>query len=163
MAAGPQWQTACVAIDLPSNRMTTDYNSKGLPEMAENSPRPKPERVTGLRHFFAATRYSIGGLKRLWQETAFRHITLVFVLCLIILVAINATAMQITGFLVLFFLLVAVEALNTAIECIVDHLAPNWEVFARDAKDLGSLATMCLLFANGVYLSTLIATFAGLI
>ena len=54
--------------------------------------------------------------------------------------------------LILFFSLVAVEALNTAIECIVDHLAPNWEEFARDAKDLGSLATMCLLGANAVFI-----------
>lgn len=131
--------------------------------MSDIPPRPKPKRITGLRHLFAAASYSIGGLKRLWQETAFRHITLVFVLCLILLIAIGASAMQIVGFLVLFFLLVAVEALNTAIECLVDHLAPNWEVFARDAKDLGSLATMCLLFANGVYLASLIAGFAGII
>ncbi|MDG1376845.1 MAG: diacylglycerol kinase [Yoonia sp.] len=131
--------------------------------MSDPSPRPKPTRITGLRHFFAAATYSIGGIKRLWQETAFRHIMLVFGLCLILLIGIGATAMEIAGFVILFLLLVAVEALNTAIECIVDHLAPNWEVFARDAKDLGSLATMCLLFANGVYLLSLIAGFAGII
>ena len=131
--------------------------------MSDPSPRPKPARITGLRHFFAAANYSIGGIKRLWQETAFRHIMLVFGLCLILLIGIGATAMEIAGFVILFLLLVAVEALNTAIECIVDHLAPNWEVFARDAKDLGSLATMCLLFANGVYLLSLIAGFAGII
>ncbi len=131
--------------------------------MSDPSPRPKPARITGLRHFFAAATYSIGGIKRLWQETAFRHIMLVFGLCLTLLIGIGATAMEIAGFVILFLLLVAVEALNTAIECIVDHLAPNWEVFARDAKDLGSLATMCLLFANGVYLLSLIAGFAGII
>lgn len=131
--------------------------------MTENAPRPKPDRITGLRHFFAAASYSIGGLKRLWQETAFRHIVLVFVICAILLGVIGASVAQIGIFLILFFLLVAVEALNTAIECIVDHLAPNWEEFARDAKDLGSLATMCLLFANGIYLLTLLAGFAGII
>lgn len=131
--------------------------------MPHETPRPKPPRITGLRHFFAAASYSIGGLKRLWQETAFRHIVLVFALCVVLLVAIGATVGQISVFLMLFLLLVAVEALNTAIECIVDHLAPNWEEFARDAKDLGSLATMCLLFANGIYLLTLLAGFAGII
>ncbi len=131
--------------------------------MTENAPRPKPDRITGLRHFFAAASYSIGGLKRLWQETAFRHIVLVFVICAVLLGVIGASVAQIGIFLILFFLLVAVEALNTAIECIVDHLAPNWEEFARDAKDLGSLATMCLLFANGIYLLTLLAGFAGII
>ena len=49
-------------------------------------------------------------------------------------------------------MLVAVEALNTSIECIVDHLAPQWQEFARDAKDLGSLATMCVLIVNGLFL-----------
>lgn len=129
--------------------------------MTEQPPKPKPERITGIRHFFAAASYSIGGVKRLWQETAFRHIVAVFVACLILLFAIGATLSQIGIFLILFFLLVAVEALNTAIECIVDHLAPNWEVFARDAKDLGSLATMCLLFANGIYLLSLVLSIAG--
>jgi len=65
-------------------------------------------------------------------------------------------------FLVLFSALVAVEALNTAIECIVDHLAPQWEVFARDAKDLGSLATMCLLFANGFFMAVVALRYFGM-
>ena len=51
----------------------------------------------------------------------------------------------------LVLLLVAFEALNTAIECIVDHLAPQWQEFARDAKDLGSLATMCMLITSGIF------------
>jgi len=59
--------------------------------------------------------------------------------------------------------LVAAEALNTAIECLVDHLAPDWQEFARDAKDLGSLATMCLLIANGLYLAWVLATTFGLL
>lgn len=131
--------------------------------MTDQAPRPKPERITGLRHFFAATSYSLSGIKRLWQETAFRHIVLVFGLCVVLLIAIGASFTQVAIFLILFLLLVATEALNTAIECIVDHLAPNWDEFARDAKDLGSLATMCLLFANGIYLLTLLAGFAGIL
>ena len=120
-----------------------------------NTVRPKPARITGIRHVFAAAGYSIGGVRRLWQETAFRHIMLALVICLALLFAIDASVMEFSGLLVLFFALVAVEALNTAIECIVDHLAPNWAEFARDAKDLGSLATMCLLLANGIYLGSL--------
>lgn len=121
--------------------------------------RPKPDRITGIKHVFAAAGYSIGGIRRLWQETAFRHIMLALPLCLILLFAIGASLMEFSILLILFSVLVAVEALNTAIECIVDHLAPNWEEFARDAKDLGSLATMCLLLANGVYLCALLLRF----
>ncbi|MEB8388569.1 diacylglycerol kinase [Rhodobacteraceae bacterium KMM 6894] len=118
--------------------------------------RPKPARITGIRHVFAAAGYSIGGIRRLWKEAAFRHIVLAFAVVLAVLVAIGASWTQISIFLLLFLALVAVEALNTAIECIVDHLAPNWQEFARDAKDLGSLATMCILFANGLFLGTVL-------
>lgn len=124
-------------------------------------PRPKPERITGVAHVFAAAGYSIGGLRRLWQETAFRHLMIALPLCLVLFAAIGASMIEFAVLLILFFALVAVEALNTAIECLVDHLAPQWEEFARDAKDLGSLATMCLLCANGVFLGTvLIRSFA---
>ena len=118
--------------------------------------RPKPARITGIKHLFAAAGYSIAGIRRLWQETAFRHIVLGLFVCLALLFAIGASVMEFCILLILFCALVAVEALNTAIECIVDHLAPNWEEFARDAKDLGSLATMCLLVANGIYLCALL-------
>jgi diacylglycerol kinase (ATP) len=136
-------------------------NRTGAAKMTSTNtqPKPKPPRITGIKHLFAAAGYSIGGLRRLWQETAFRHIVLLLLPCLALLVAIDASIMEFCFFLILFFMLVAVEALNTAIECIVDHLAPNWEEFARDAKDLGSLATMCLLLANGVYISALLLRF----
>lgn len=116
------------------------------------TPRPRPARVTGVAHLFAATGYSVGGIRRLWQETAFRHIVTALPVCGVLLYAVGASFIDYCVLLILFSCLIAVEALNTAIECIVDHLAPQWEEFARDAKDLGSLATMCLLFANGVFL-----------
>lgn len=76
--------------------------------------------------------------------------------CIALFAFVGAGLLEYVVLLVLFFCLVAVEALNTAIECIVDHLAPNWEEFARDAKDLGSLATMCLLCANGAFISAVL-------
>ncbi|MCZ4351728.1 diacylglycerol kinase [Roseovarius aestuarii] len=118
--------------------------------------RPKPERITGLRHVFAATGYSLAGVRRLWNEAAFRHIVLAFAACVVLLIGIGASWSQVCIFLILFLALVAAEALNTAVECLVDHLAPDWQEFARDAKDLGSLATMCLLVANGLYLGTIL-------
>lgn len=77
-------------------------------------------------------------------------------ICVGVLALAGASVADYCIMLVLFFALVATEALNTAIECIADHLAPNWEEFARDAKDLGSLATMCLLGANGVFIAGII-------
>ncbi len=116
--------------------------------------RAKPKRVTGIRHVFAAATFSFGGARRLWRETAFRHIILAFILCFALLTSIGASWTQFAIFLILFLVLVAVKALKNALECIVDHLAPDWQTFARDAKDLGSLATMCMLTANGPFIGT---------
>lgn len=124
-------------------------------------PPSKPPRVTGIAHVFAATGYSLAGARRLWSETALRHIVLAFALCVLLLIALGASLNEYAVLLILFLLLIAVEALNTAIECIVDHLAPDWQAFAKDAKDLGSLATMCLLLANGVFLASVMLRAAG--
>ncbi len=118
--------------------------------------RLKPERITGIPHLLAALGYSLGGIRRLWKEAAFRHICLALLPCLGLLALVGASLVEFGGFLIVFFCLIAVESLNTAIECIVDHLAPGWEEFARDAKDLGSLATMCLLLANGVFVAAVL-------
>jgi diacylglycerol kinase (ATP) len=120
-------------------------------------PGPKPPRVTGSAHVLAAASYSLAGLRRLWRETAFRHEVAVLVCALALFAAIGASLAEFCILLALFLLLVAVEALNTAIECIVDRLSPTWEEYARDAKDLGSLAVMCILFIGGIFIAYVLA------
>ena len=118
----------------------------------------KPERITGVKHVFAAATYSIGGIKRLWGETAFRHEVLAYLIIVGIFIAVGATVGELLTATVLALVLLAFEALNTAIECVVDHISPEWNEFARDAKDLGSLAVMCLLIANGLFLAYVLWT-----
>ena len=113
----------------------------------------KPGKVTGIAHILAATTYSMGGLARLWQETAFRHEVAAFVVSLLALALLGASGLQMLGLVGLFLVLVAVEALNTAIEAIVDRLSPHWEEYAKHAKDLGSLAVMCVLVGAGLYMA----------
>jgi len=113
----------------------------------------KPDRITGIKHVFAATSYSIGGLKRLWGETAFRHEALLYLVVLAVFATVGATFGEFITASILALVLIAIEALNTAIEAVVDHISPDWSEFARDAKDLGSLAVMCLLIANGLFLA----------
>lgn len=100
--------------------------------------------------------YSAGGLRRLWKETAFRHEMLAGAAALALLLWTRASAPELLGFAVLFLALIAVEALNTAVEVIVDRLSPEWSAMARDAKNLGSLAVLCLLGANGLYLAAVV-------
>ena len=116
----------------------------------------RPDRVTGPRHLLAAGGYSLGGLRRLWKETAFRHEAQGGAAALALLLWTRASLPELLGFGALFLLLIAAEALNTAVEEIVDHLSPGWSAMARDAKDLGSLAVLCLLGANGLYLAAVV-------
>ena len=51
----------------------------------------------------------------------------------------------------LFLVLLAVEALNTAIEEVVDHISRDYSSAARNAKDLGSFAVLCLLGVNAIF------------
>lgn len=126
---------------------------------AGGDPPIKPERKTGFSHLLAAASYSGAGLRRLLKESAFRQEAALGLLALIVLVLLGVTPARIVGFVVLFLALVAVEALNTAIEVLVDHLSPEWSAFARDAKDLGSLAVGALLVANGIYLVWAVLTY----
>lgn len=115
--------------------------------------RPRPPRVHGIAHLLAATRYSAAGMGRLWAETAFRIQLVLGAITVAVLLWLGVPGSDFAIFAVLFLLLVGMEALNTAIEVVVDHLAPDWQEFARDAKDLGSLAVACVYGANIVFLA----------
>jgi diacylglycerol kinase (ATP) len=109
------------------------------------------EKASGVRRIIAATRYSLQGLVRLWREEAFRHEVIAFALGLVLFLLVGATAMDYFVFLILMLLLFAVEALNTAIEELVDRISPEISTVGRHAKDLGSFAVFCLLSANGLF------------
>ena len=83
------------------------------------------------------------------RERAFREEAV----CLLAIFALFAVAGAGAGAylvqFVLFLVLAAVEALNTAVEVIVDRVSPEMSGFAEQAKDLGSFAVFCLLCANG--------------
>ena len=111
----------------------------------------KPPRKSGIAHFFAAAGYSLGGLKRLAQESAFRQEVALIAGLLVLFLICGASLPEILGLLAIGLALIAVEALNTAIEVLVDHLSPGWSAFAKDAKDLGSLAVACVIGGMVLY------------
>ena len=111
----------------------------------------KPPRKTGIAHFFAAASYSAGGARRLWREAAFRQEVAALAALVVLFLIVGASAGEVLGLLLLALLVLAVEALNTAIEELVDHISPGWSEFAKHAKDMGSFAVMCALVATGLY------------
>lgn len=109
------------------------------------------EKAGGLRRVIAAARYSLQGLARLWREEAFRHEVMAFVAGLVVFAGVGAHLSDYLIYLVLMLILFSVEALNTAIEELVDRISPEISTVGRHAKDLGSLAVFCLLGANGMF------------
>ena len=111
----------------------------------------KPLRTKGLTHLIAATGYSAAGLRRLWQEASFRQEVLGGTVGMVILVVLGVSSFSVVIFAMLLLALLVVEALNTAIEVIVDHLSPEWSDFAKQAKDIGSAAVFLMILVNGIW------------
>lgn len=107
-----------------------------------------PKRVSGRRHIMAAAGYSRAGFVVLLKEQAFRHELLLVAGLVAAAALLHASATQWMVLGILSALLFCVEAINTAIEAIVNEISPQRSDFARDAKDLGSFAVFCILCAQ---------------
>ncbi|SNZ05431.1 diacylglycerol kinase [Cohaesibacter gelatinilyticus] len=114
-----------------------------------------------IRHTFRATAYSLAGFKRLMQETAAQVEVIFFCLLLLIYWLVGAEFTDFALLTFFFLIILALEALNTAVEVLVDHLTMDFAEFARQAKDLGSFAVFCglamvTLYSGWVIYKTLI-------
>ena len=94
--------------------------------MNENEPDIQP-KLTGPAHVLAAASYSLGGIRVLWREQALRHeilgAAIIFALHIILGVRVWWIVLQ----TVLVAMLFTAEAVNTAIEKVVDHLCKRGE------------------------------------
>jgi diacylglycerol kinase (ATP) len=120
--------------------------------------------LEAFRHIVHAARHSLAGLRHLvLTERAARIEIGVSVLAFLWLLIIGRGIGDFVILLVLFCILMSVEALNTAIERIVDRQSPEISEFARVAKDLGSTAVFFVLAAGGLFILAVSADWAGLI
>jgi len=104
----------------------------------------------GWRRLWAATGYSIQGLKSAWiNESAFRQ-ELLLVLVLAPLAFWLGTTLTQRALLILSLLLVLItELLNSAIEAVVDRIGTETNELSGRAKNLGSAAVLVALVAAG--------------
>ncbi len=116
-----------------------------------------------FKHVFEATRYSAAGIKVLIREQAARLELVLFAGSIILLILFGARFSDYLVVILLFCVLLSVEALNTAIENIVDHLSPEKSDFARDTKDLGSAAVFFMLSADGIFLTAVLLRTLGFV
>ena len=119
---------------------------------ATNTMREPEAKKRGLGHLFAAGGYSLAGFLRAIKESAFRHEIVFFLASLALFAWIGAALSEFLGLVVIFLLVFGVEALNTAIEELVDRVSPEVSRTGKHAKDLGSFAVFCSLAAAARYI-----------
>jgi diacylglycerol kinase (ATP) len=120
--------------------------------------------LEAFRHIVHAGRNSMAGLRHLLAtELAARIEIGASVLAFAWLLVLGRGIGDFVILLVIFCILMSVEALNTAIERIVDRESPEISEFAKVTKDLGSTAVFFLLAAAGVFLLAVTADSAGLV
>ncbi|WP_136795554.1 MULTISPECIES: diacylglycerol kinase [Desulfosediminicola] len=105
----------------------------------------------GLSRVFAAFFYSMAGIRSgLNHEEAFRQEVLLFLLLLPALYLIPVSI----EFKALLFsancLVLVVELLNSAIESVVDLVSPDYNIYAKRAKDMGSAAVLLSIALSGI-------------
>jgi diacylglycerol kinase (ATP) len=123
-----------------------------------------PSMLEAFRHIVHAGRNSVAGLGHLLAtELAARIEIAASALAFVWLGILGRGIGDFVILLVIFCVLMSVEALNTAIERIVDRESPEISEFAKVTKDLGSTAVFFLLTAAGIFLLAVTADTAGLI
>jgi diacylglycerol kinase (ATP) len=118
--------------------------------------KPIVTKETGFRHFLAAAGYSWAGFLRVLREAAFRQELGFFAVAMAALVLVGASAGEIVVAVLLFLGLFSVEAMNTAVEEVIDRISPEISIVGKHAKDLGSFAVTCMIAACCLYLGYVI-------
>ena len=110
-------------------------------ESMENGKQTKP----GLVHLLFAMRNTFAGIRTCFRrEAAFRQEVAIGVLNVAAAIALPIPWTMGFGMILLWLLLLAAELLNSSIEEVVDLVSPEWNEYAKRAKDYASAAVFCL-------------------
>lgn len=96
-------------------------------------------------HFVSATRNSLAGLRVALKETAFRQEILGGILHYVMIVLVDVPLTMKMVLVILWPLIMSMELINSALEQIVDYVSPEWNEFAKKAKDMSSAAVGILI------------------
>jgi diacylglycerol kinase (ATP) len=118
--------------------------------------------LEAFRHIVHAAGYSMAGLVYLLRQELAARIELAAVaLALLWFLALGRPLVDFLILLILACILFSVEALNTAVEEVVDKISPERSEFGKNAKDLGSTAVFFMLTAGGLYVAAVTANAFG--
>jgi diacylglycerol kinase (ATP) len=115
------------------------------------------EKHTGCKRLLYAFGYSIQGLfAALRYETAFRQAFLLLLIAGIGSFFLEVSSVERLAMITVLLLVVMVEALNSAFECVVDRISIEPHLLSGRAKDYGSLAVLiALIIALATWLTIL--------
>lgn len=104
------------------------------------------EKKTGLKRLINATKYSFKGFKSaIKYETAFRQELLALIVAYIVVMLIDFTIYERILLLGSIGVVMIVELINSAIECVVDRIGSERHELSGRAKDYGSAAVFLSL------------------
>lgn len=107
--------------------------------------------ATGITRIIHATNYSMKGLSSAWQhEAAFRQELLLILLLMPLAFFVGDGLNQILLLIVISWLVVIVEILNSAVEAVVDRIGAEHHELSGRAKDMGSAAVFIALAINAL-------------
>jgi len=90
--------------------------------------------------------YAVDGLKELSNEMAFRIESMFFIIFTIVLFILPYPIWAKIFMFASLFIPLLIEALNTAIEKVVDLVSPEYHILAKHAKDIAASAVMLSIF-----------------
>ncbi|MEX0615591.1 MAG: diacylglycerol kinase [Methylophaga sp.] len=116
------------------------------------------EKNTGIRRLMFAFIYSMQGLYAgIRHESAFRQEFILLMIMGAISFFLDVTALERFAMISVLLAVLIVEALNSAIECVVDRVSTDVHKLSGRAKDYGSLAVLLtLIIAAGTWILILV-------
>lgn len=115
------------------------------------------EKNTGLKRIIYTSQYSWQGLKAaLVNEAAFQQEFAAFILLTIMTFFLDITGIEQAAMIISLILVLIVEILNSAIECVVDRIGTEQHILSGRAKDYGSLAVRMAIIIVILTWSTII-------
>lgn len=112
-----------------------------------------PHGKTGLRRIFHTLIHSRDGFIATFRgEAAFRQLLLLHALLMVAAFVLDISTIERAVVLVVCFISLLVELLNSAIEAVVDRISLDHHPLSKNAKDMGSAAqTTALLMVGTVW------------
>lgn len=101
-----------------------------------------------INRWIKASRNTADGIKALWQERAFREELIASCIGLIALYFMPFASLLKLILVLLLMLLLVVEAINSAVEAVVDRISKEIHPLSKIAKDIGSAAIAIVIVMN---------------